>query len=304
MPIAVPSNEHTPEMCQYLFKSGKNAGLICSIRLQKADPFGGFCKKHSVSKQCRDANPQLQTSSSAPPVSEPPTPQNELQIEEEEDTDADDIPPGTEIITLPKPPPRTDDQEEDSDIEEGNEEDDDDYEMLADMCDQDECPDEDEIRRHLLTLEQRYTDLPWLEARLPKKKLIKLPIDEQKAILDNVIKSYSGECVIKMGFNITTSTIENITNSFGYNLTGYNKALNPDTNPQIAELLHIITIRNSNLFEQVTPEWQLLGIMLMTAVTIASVNKNPEAQLKKFTTFKRRDHSQIDESQNLSQINE
>ena len=297
MPIAVPSNEHTPEMCQYLFKSGKNAELICSIKLQKTDPFGGFCKKHSVSKQCRDANPQLQTSSSAPPVSEPTTPQKKIQIEDDDDdTDTDDIPPGTEIITLPKPPPRTDDQEEDSDIEEGNEEDDDDYEMLADMCDQDECEDEDEIRRHSLILEQRYTDLPWLEARLPKKKLIKLPIDEQKAILDNVIKSYSGECVIKMGFNITTSTIENITNSFGYNLTGYNKALNPDTNPQIAELLHIITIRNSNLFEQVTPEWQLLGIMLMTAVTIVSTN---QAQIKKPTTFRRKD-----ESQNLSQINE
>ena len=121
---------------------------------------------------------------------------------------------------------------------------------------------------------------------------MQLSIEDQKLFLDSAIKSYASDSVIKLGYNICTSTIEKVGIQSGYNIQGFSTVVAPESNPKISYLLKIIEIRNSNLFEEISPEWQLIGILITTGVALHNSNSNPHTpELKTPTKMGKREIS-------------
>jgi len=81
-----------------------------------------------------------------------------------------------------------------------------------------------------------------------------------------------------LGFYTTASFVEHAgTHWFDLKLQGYEAMLRG--NPEIKEILRILKIKHLSSLQEVTPEQKLLGIMLLSAVSIHQLNSaGPQLQ--------------------------
>jgi len=81
-----------------------------------------------------------------------------------------------------------------------------------------------------------------------------------------------------LGFYTTASFVEHAgTHWFDLKLQGYEEMLRG--NPEIEEILRILKIKHLSKLQEVTPEQKLLGIMLLSAVSVHQLNSaGPQLQ--------------------------
>jgi len=73
--------------------------------------------------------------------------------------------------------------------------------------------------------------------------------------------------IVKLGFYTTASFVEHAgMHWFNLKLKGYEAM--PRGNPEIEEILRILKIKHLSSLQEVTPEQKLLGIMLLSPVSI------------------------------------
>jgi hypothetical protein len=171
-----------------------------------------------------------------------------------EKLDEDDM----EIIELPA---LEEEEEEELDLEEEEEE-------------GEEGEDQEDSKKIELEKDQiklYYNNLPWLDKELPFDEQGHLSTSEWLAKITVLINDRTSTELVKLGFYTTAGLAEQVgSNLLDLKLKGYERALRE--NPEIEELLTIIKIKHLSSLQDITPEYRLLGICLLTAVSCHRLN--------------------------------
>jgi len=168
--------------------------------------------------------------------------------EQEEDVD-----PDTEIIQLPQ-------VEEEEDLKE----------ILANIPEDEPEEEEGGCDKQLIIQKTKlyYKNLPFLDEELPFNQQADLMPQEWLNQINLILNDRTSLEIIKLGFYTTASFVEHAgTHWFDLKLQGYEAMLRG--NPEIEE---IFKIKHLSSLQEVTPEQKLLGIMLLSAVSIHRLN--------------------------------
>jgi hypothetical protein len=168
--------------------------------------------------------------------------------EQEENVDSD-----TEIIELPRV-----EEEEEEELEE-----------LEEILEEE--PEEEGLIVQQIKL--YYKNLPFLNEELPFHEQVDLTPQEWLNKINLILNDRTSLEIVKLGFYTSASFVEHVgTNWFDLKLQGYEAMLRG--NPEIEEILRILKIKHLSSLQEVTPEQKLLGIMLLSAVSIHRLNSS------------------------------
>jgi hypothetical protein len=251
--------------CAYIYTRGKKKGENCSVSVRDGQL---YCKRHTkeIKKEVGsdfqlenlpqyildDLNKEEQEEQEVQPAQEEPEEipiimkSKKIQVIDEEPE---------EIIPLP-----TVAEEQQQEDEENKEE-----PQIVDV-------NQDENER---LISRYYREIPWLQEVLPIESRGEAQATEWLHQIDMELSSRTSDQIIKWGFNTSTSCVEYFGCKYGMKIQGYSQMLS--SNPEVDEILKIIKLRNLSAISEITPEQKLLGIMLMSAVSLHSSQANNQS---------------------------
>jgi len=228
------------ERCNYIFQKGINMNQQCPREIILGNC---FCWTHAKTAYAK----KLLSSNEVEVVEERKKTFDKLPSKKREDVDSD-----SKIIQLPQ-------VEEEEGLEE----------ILVNIPEEE--PEEEEGGPDEALIIQQinlyYKNLPFLDEELPFDQQAELMPQEWLNQINLILNDRTSLKIVKLGFYTTASFVEHAgTHWFDLKLQGYEAMLRG--NPEIKEILRILKIKHLSSLQEVTPEQKLLGIMLLSAVSI------------------------------------
>jgi hypothetical protein len=256
--------------CQHIFKQGKNKGLQCTI---KKTP---FCSKH----KSRETITVKQE-------------QPKVVIEEEEEIEEIEL-PKFEIKPKTKPKPKSIPKQEIIKEEEGEEENEQDEEPITEE-EYKSMKDNDTRERQIETY---YRELSWLNEVLPLESRRDETSEEWLNLIYQKINTHGIDQLIQYGFGLSVLCAEAVAiDALKMKVKGVTQLINQ--NDKVKELLKVIRLQHEDIFCNIGPVPQLIGIIVGSFASMHLANSAVES--KNTVEVKKEERSEIKEQTKVPQ---
>lgn len=251
--------------CPYIFQRGLKKNQRCNCKLRDGSK---FCAKHIIIKANR-STPQVQPEKPEQPKYDIV---NELEPQKEEKNEDDiffhteKVPKDVEVITL-KPFDETK-------MNPTSSSDNNDLQTDSPPPEYEDENDEDVIAEKKINL--YYKGISRLHKELPLNKRGGSTAREWLARVESYLGSEGIDNYFGLCFNITTKVIEKLGCALGGRINGFSDTI--CSMERTKDLLCMIRVKHMDVLSEIPPEYELMGMMGMTLMTLNKMNREIEAE--------------------------